>query len=64
MAKFVYTFRRYEKKYYITINQAEELIKRIGDRMLPDEHGETVICNLYYDDSNKSEKCPTAGDAC
>ena len=49
MAKFVYTFRRYEKKYYITINQAEELIKRIGDRMLPDEHGETVICNLYYD---------------
>lgn len=49
MAKFVYTFRRYEKKYLITKEQADELLNRIGDRMVPDKYGETVICNLYYD---------------
>ena len=48
-AKFTYTFRRYEKKYYITAEQAEALLNKIGDRMTPDEYGETVICNLYYD---------------
>ncbi|MBO5105865.1 MAG: polyphosphate polymerase domain-containing protein [Clostridia bacterium] len=48
-AKFTYTFRRYEKKYYITAEQAEALFNKIGDRMTPDEYGETVICNLYYD---------------
>ena len=49
MAKFVYTFRRYEKKYFVTKKQADELLKKIGNRMIPDKHGETVICNLYYD---------------
>ena len=48
-AKFTYTFRRYEKKYYITNEQAEALLFQICDRMAPDEFGETVICNLYYD---------------
>ncbi|MBE6760672.1 MAG: polyphosphate polymerase domain-containing protein [Ruminococcaceae bacterium] len=48
-AKFTYTFRRYEKKYYITDEQAKALLKKIGDRIIPDEFGETVICNLYYD---------------
>ena len=48
-AKFTYTFQRYEKKYYITAQQAEALLNKIGDRMIPDEYGETVICNLYYD---------------
>ena len=48
-AKFTYTFRRYEKKYYITAEQTEAFFNKIGDRMQPDEYGETVICNLYYD---------------
>ena len=48
-AKFTYTFRRYEKKYYITTVQAEALLNKISNRMIPDEYGETVICNLYYD---------------
>lgn len=48
-AKFTYTFRRYEKKYYVTAEQAEALLQKIGDRIRPDEYGETVICNLYYD---------------
>lgn len=48
-AKFTYTFRRYEKKYYITREQAEALLNKIGDHMTPDEYGETVVCNLYYD---------------
>lgn len=52
MAKFVYTFRRYEKKYLVTKKQAEQLLERIGDRMIPDKYGETVICNLYYDTDN------------
>ena len=45
----IHTFRRYEKKYLITAEQADALFKKIGDRMRPDEYGETVICNLYYD---------------
>ena len=45
----IHTFRRYEKKYLITAEQATALFKKIGDRMKPDEYGETVICNLYYD---------------
>ena len=49
MAKFIYTFRRYEKKYLLTKSQADELLKRISHRMVPDKYGETVICNLYYD---------------
>jgi len=49
LAKFIYTFKRYEKKFLITKTQADLLLERIGDRMLPDEYGETVICNLYYD---------------
>lgn len=47
--KMIHTFRRYEKKYLITAEQADALFKKIGDRMRPDEYGETVICNLYYD---------------
>lgn len=52
MSKFTYTFKRYEKKYYITALQADMLLQKIGDRMVPDEYGETVICNLYYDTPN------------
>lgn len=47
--KMIHTFRRYEKKYLITAEQADALFEKIGDRMRPDEYGETVICNLYYD---------------
>ena len=45
----IHTFRRYEKKYLITAKQATALFEKISDRMKPDEYGETVICNLYYD---------------
>lgn len=47
--KFVYTFRRYEKKYVITKKQAEDLLACLKERFLPDEYGETLVCNLYYD---------------
>ncbi len=49
MAKFIYTFKRYEKKFLITKKQSDALLQRIGDRIIPDKYGETVICNLYYD---------------
>ena len=49
MSKFIYTFRRYEKKYLITAKQKDALMQAISSRMHPDEYGETVICNLYYD---------------
>lgn len=48
-AKFIFTFRRYEKKYLVTEKQAKALFEKIGDRVKPDEYDETTVCNLYYD---------------
>ncbi len=42
-------FKRYEKKYRITQKQAEELMLRIGDRILPDKFGKSTVCSLYLD---------------
>ena len=44
-----YTFERRELKYRITDAQRAELEAAFGARMVPDEHGESTICNIYYD---------------
>lgn len=46
MANF---FRRVEKKYVITKKQYLILIDIIKDKMLEDEHGQSTICNIYFD---------------
>lgn len=44
-----YTFERRELKYCITDAQRAALEAAFGARMVPDEHGESTICNIYYD---------------
>ena len=44
-----YTFERRELKYRITDAQRAALEAAFGARMVPDEHSESTICNIYYD---------------
>lgn len=44
-----YTFERREIKYRITDAQRAALESAFAARMVPDEHGESTICNIYYD---------------
>lgn len=43
------TFQRHEVKYLVTEQQRRFVIRAMEDRMRPDEHGESTICNVYYD---------------
>lgn len=49
MPEFQSIFERYEKKYIITSSQKERLLSHIGELVVPDEYGESTICNLYFD---------------
>ena len=42
-------FRRVEKKYIITEVQYKVLKKALEEYMFEDEHGKSLICNLYFD---------------
>jgi len=42
-------FKRYEKKYKITLEQYQELISRIITKLVPDQYGKHTICNIYLD---------------
>lgn len=42
-------FERYEKKYVISLTQKEKLFELIGEKLQPDEFGESTVCNLYFD---------------
>lgn len=42
-------FERYEKKYVITESKKEKLLFLIGEKLVPDEFGESTVCNLYFD---------------
>lgn len=42
-------FRRYEKKYRMSLEQYHELISRMITRVWPDEYGKHTICNIYFD---------------
>lgn len=42
-------FKRYEKKYMITMEQYQELIDRMITKMTADHYGKHTICNIYFD---------------
>ncbi len=42
-------FKRYEKKYRLSLEQYQELISRIITRLQPDQYGKYSICNIYFD---------------
>lgn len=44
-----FTFERRELKYRITDAQRTALESAFSSRMIPDEHGESTVCNIYYD---------------
>ena len=49
MKDIINVFSRHEIKYMITDEQRREVLKGIKDRMIPDPHGLSTICNVYYD---------------
>ncbi len=42
-------FKRVEKKYILNKEQYEEVKTALEDFMVEDEHGESTICNIYFD---------------
>lgn len=47
--KYQDIFQRYEIKYLITREQKELLLRVMENYMQPDEYGQSLICNLYFD---------------
>ena len=45
-------FKRYEKKYLITRAQNTVIKKTLSQYMIPDNYGEYLVQNLYYDTEN------------
>ncbi len=43
------TFKRYEIKYLLTLEQKNIIIHTMRQYMAPDQYGRTVIRNLYFD---------------
>ncbi len=42
-------FQRHELKFLVTEEQRSRLEAAFADRMVPDPHGESTVCNVYYD---------------
>lgn len=42
-------FKRYEKKYMLTLAQYDALRRCLDRKMKPDQYEKYTICNLYYD---------------
>lgn len=42
-------FRRRELKFLVDQRQRDALEKLMKEKMVPDKHGRSTICNLYYD---------------
>ena len=49
MEDYTTVLLRHEQKYLLTEEQTAALLARIGDRLRPDDYGDSVIHNLYYD---------------
>ena len=49
MEKTVFSFRRVEKKYLISVSPQEALLSCIGHRLTPDQYGKNTVCSLYLD---------------
>ena len=44
-----FVFKRYEIKYLVTDEQRARIERAMAPFMVADEHGESTICNVYYD---------------
>lgn len=42
-------FKRHELKYLLSDRQREGFERDIQKEMIPDSHGESTVCNVYYD---------------
>mgnify|MGYP002514764460 CR=1 FL=1 len=42
-------FKRFEKKYLLTLEQKEKLLKEMAGHMKLDEYGQSTIRNIYFD---------------
>lgn len=42
-------FQRFEKKYIITEEKYQILMKMLSEYVVPDKYGRSTICNIYYD---------------
>ena len=49
MAAIQEIFKRVEKKYIVTDEQQEELVRCMTGKAAADNYGLTTICNIYYD---------------
>ena len=49
MKNIINVFERHEIKSMITDEQRTQILKGLEGRMIPDPHGESTICNVYYD---------------
>lgn len=45
----IFVFRRKEIKYLLTLQQRQALESVLRQHMVPDEHRESLVCNVYYD---------------
>lgn len=45
----IFSFKRYEKKYFVTSEQKDRLLFSLKDELSPDEYGQYTVCNIYYD---------------
>ena len=48
------SFKRYEKKFFLTKKQYEMFKNIISPYVKPDDYGSYTICNIYYDTDNYS----------
>ncbi len=49
MKNIINVFERHEIKYMITVEQRKQIMRGLEGKMIPDPHGESTICNVYYD---------------
>lgn len=49
MTAYQDVFRRYEKKYLVTQQQFNQLVRVFLPRMVPDRFAQSTISNIYYD---------------
>ncbi len=49
MSAYQGVFKRYEKKYLLTREQQEGLMRAFDGRFAPDDYGQHTICNIYFD---------------
>jgi len=47
--KMQFCFKRYEKKYMLSLDQLSKLLTGMKDYVHADEFGRYTICNIYYD---------------